>query len=146
MCETVRVGLDPCVSPSLQLICLSAIPLGWPELTVCPDALQPPVSPERRQMWKEGNENTTYSLCQGATAQKKTLCSVLNTNADVGIEKRTPPPPPPLDRVRKRTLQEQPELLKPPLESLMTTNQMHSHRLMKQLALMYTCVESAQHC
>lgn len=87
MCETARVGLDPCVSPSLQLICLSAIPLGRPELTVCPSALQPPVSRERCQMWKEGNENITYSFCQGATAQKKTLRSILNTNADIGIEK-----------------------------------------------------------
>lgn len=84
----VRVGPDPCAPlPSLQLICLSAIPLGWAELTVCPGALQPPVSRERCQMWKEGNVNTTYSFCQGATAQKKTLCSVMNTDADLEIKK-----------------------------------------------------------
>lgn len=51
--ETVRARLDPCVSQSLQLICLSAIPLGWVELTVCPGALQPPLSPEPLHRWKK---------------------------------------------------------------------------------------------
>lgn len=73
MPRTVRVWLDPCVSSSLQLICLSAIPLGWVELTVCPGALPPPTGRERGPMWKEGNGHVTSSFCQGATMEKKTL-------------------------------------------------------------------------
>lgn len=49
------------------------------------------------------------------------------------------------DCVRKLKHQQQSELFKP-LESVMRANQMQIHSQMKQLALMYTYLESAEHC